>query len=47
MVYWLSSWEIDTSTRVQILNEAVCISDCINTLGKGIHPTILSSAMSK
>ena len=34
-------------SRVQILNEAVCISHRGNTLGKGMHPTILSPDMSK
>ena len=29
------------ATRVQILGEAICISYNANTLGKGMHPTIL------
>ena len=37
--------EMDTATRVQNLEEAVCISYCTNTL---MHPTILlPPAMSK
>ena len=34
-------------TEVQILDEAVCISHSTNTLGKGVHPTILSPDMGK
>ena len=44
MVIWL---EIDTVTRVQNLNEDVCISHYANTLGKGMKSTILSPAMDK
>ena len=29
------------------LDEAICISYSVNTLGKGMHPTILPSAMGK
>ena len=36
-----------TATQVQIEDEAVCISDRINTLGKGMNPDILLPAMSK
>ena len=32
-------------TRVQILDEAICISYCINTLGKCMNPTILPPTM--
>ena len=32
---------------VQILNEADCISYCVNTLAKSMNPTILLSAMVK
>ena len=46
-VYWLSSKEMDTTTRVQILDEADCISHNTNTLGKGMNPIILPPAMSK
>ena len=42
MVYRLSSLEMDTVIQVQIHDEAVCISHCSNTLGKIMHPTILS-----
>ena len=34
-------------TRVQILDETDCISHCTNTLGKGMNPIILPSAMGK
>ena len=36
--------EMDTATRVQILDETDCIS---NTLGKGMNPIILPPAMGK
>ena len=32
-------------TRVQILDEAVFILQSVNTLGKGMNPTILPQAM--
>ena len=32
---------MDTVTRVQILDEADCISHCACTLGKGMNPDIL------
>ena len=35
----------DTVTRVQILDESVHISHSTNTVGKGMNPVILSSAM--
>ena len=38
---------MDTATRVQILDVAVCISYGANTLGKGMYPTILPQAMGK
>ena len=38
---------MDSVTGVQIVNQAVCISHRTNTLGKGIYPTILLSAMGK
>ena len=44
---WLSSQELDTATRVQILDEADCISHSTNTLGKGMNPIILPPAMGK
>ena len=37
VVYWLSSQEVDTATRVQILDEI----HYTNTLGKGMNPIIL------
>ena len=37
----LSLLELDLATRVQIRDEAVYISQSANTLGKGMHPTIL------
>ena len=47
LLYWLSSQEIDTATRVQILDETDFISHSTNTLGKGMNPIILSPAMGK
>ena len=38
---------MDTATRVQILDETDCISHSTNTLGKGMNPIILPSAMGK
>ena len=38
---------MDTTTRVQILDETDCISHSTNTLGKGMNPIILPPAMSK
>ena len=38
---------MDMVNQVQILNEAVCISHCANTLRKGMNPIILSLVMSK
>ena len=47
VVYWLSSQEMDTATRVQIMDETDCISDSTNTLGKGMNPIILPPAIGK
>ena len=47
VVYWLSSQEMDTAIRVQILDETDCISHSTNTLGKGMNPIILPPAMGK
>ena len=44
---WLSSYEMDTATRVQILDEADCISHTTNALGKCMNPIILPLAMGK
>ena len=44
---WLSSKEMDTTTRVQILDETDCISHSTNTLGKDINPIILPPAIGK
>ena len=38
---------LDTATRVQILDETDCISHSTNTLGKGMNPIILPPAMGK
>ena len=38
---WLSL-EVDVATRVQILDQAICILHCPYTLGKGMNPIILS-----
>ena len=47
VVLWLSSQEMDTATRVQILDETDCISHGINTLREGMNPLILPQAMGK
>ena len=39
--------EKDTATQVQILDAADCISHNTNTLGNGMNPIILPSAMDK
>ena len=39
--------EMDTATRVQILDETDCISHSTNTLGKGMNPIILPPALGK
>ena len=39
---WVSSGEINSVTRVQILDEAVCISYTANTLEKCNNSTILT-----
>ena len=44
---WLSSLEVDTATRVQILDDTDCISHSTNTLGKGMNPIILPPATGK
>ena len=36
--------EIDATTQIQILKEAVCISHSVNALEKGMNPTILPRA---
>ena len=35
--------EMDTATRVQILDETDCISHSTNIMGKGMNPIILPS----
>ena len=47
VVQWLSSKEMDTATRVQILDETDCLSHSTNTLEKGMNPIILPPAMGK
>ena len=47
VVKWLSSQDMDTTTRVQILDETDCISHSTNTLGEGMNPIILPTAMGK
>ena len=47
VVDWLLSQEMDTATRVQILDETDCISHSTNTLGKGMNPIILPPAMGR
>ena len=39
--------DVDTTTRVQILDEPDYISHSTNTLGKGMNPNILPPAMGK
>ena len=43
----LSTSEINTAIRVQILNEAVCILYNANTLEKGMNPTIVIPVIGK
>ena len=38
---------MDTTTRIQILDETDCISHNTNNLAKGINPIILPVAMGK
>ena len=44
---WLSSQDMDTALRVQILDETDYISHSTNTLGKGMNLIILLPAMGK
>ena len=44
-VFYSHSWL--SYIHVQILNEAVCISYCANTVKNGMNPTILPPAMDK
>ena len=39
--------EMDTETRVRILDETGCISHSTYTLGKGMNPIILPPAIDK
>ena len=36
---------MDTATRVQILEEAICFIHCTNTIGKGMNPMIFLQVM--
>ena len=38
---------MDTATRVQILDDTVCVSHSTNSLGKGMNPIILPPATGK
>ena len=38
VVLWLSLIQINAVTHVQIMNEAVCISDIADNLRKGMNP---------
>ena len=38
---------MDTASQIQMLDEAVCISHCTNTLGTGMYPTILPPVIGK
>ena len=42
---WSNGYEIDTATRVRILDEADLISHRTDTLGKSKHPIILPPGM--
>ena len=44
---WCNGYLRRKWTRRQILDETDCISHSINTLGKGMNPIILPSAMGK
>ena len=47
---WCSRYrrrEMNTATRVQLLDETDCISHSTNTLGEGMNPSILPPAMGK
>ena len=46
-VKWLSSQEMNTAIRFQILDETDCISHSTNILGKGMNPIILLPAKGK
>ena len=39
---WLLSQEMESAIWVQILDEAVCISSCLDALEKGMNPSVLS-----
>ena len=41
LVQWLSSEEIELATQTQILDEAICISLCINAFEKDTNPSVL------
>ena len=47
IVQWILLWEMDTTNRVQNLDEAFCFSHWSNTLGKGKNATILPPTMDK
>ena len=38
---------MDPAIQVQILDEAICISNSTNILGEGMNPIILSPTMGK
>ena len=40
VVSWLL-WEMDKVVRIQIMDEAVCIPVCANTLGKSMNLSLL------
>ena len=35
---------MESVTRVQILNETICVSLCLNALGKGLNDSILATS---
>ena len=50
-IFWevpvLSSYEMNTATRVQILDDADCVLQNTNTIGKDMNLIILTPAMGK
>ena len=38
---------MELAIRVQFLDEAICVSLCVNVLGKGMNQSFLSSTMGK
>ena len=47
LAYRLSSSEIESATRVQILDEIACVSFHVHDLGNGMNPYVLPQVMGK